>query len=455
MAWFKTRKGRGYGKYDNKSHGTPHPMNSPEFWAVRKEFMARHGVEYAGVDEPAPADRGRARGAGAPQLRRGDGRAARRDRRGRSRISDRLVEVARLGAGPDRGLQPRRTAARRSSTTRASPTSRPTRRRCGRQPGEKAPNRAALATWGAWVNAYAHARSTAGRSSSPARPTWPSRPTSPASPRTSARLPGWGWYERDTNPRGALLPQEITEFTNAGVSVGIATVNLADDPMTAFNGFWARLLHLRLVLLPEVRADAPLQPARPGLRAQGRQGDLGGRPLGSRDGRGLAARTSASTRPASRSSSRRATSSTCTRGSTTRCRSCWPRRCDRCADRGAAPDPADGRYPRPRGAGHGLALRGGARRVPDPATSLPARRRPARSTCRPTRSRNPYSSERACRCACWHSSASVMVSARCSWMNRRTLSTAIRRRDNAGPRSPYARRPPSSALQPGETSRAA
>ena len=41
MAWFKTRKGRGYGKYDAKSHGTPHPLNSPEFWAVRKAFMAR------------------------------------------------------------------------------------------------------------------------------------------------------------------------------------------------------------------------------------------------------------------------------------------------------------------------------------------------------------------------------------------------------------------------------
>ena len=24
LAWFKTRKGRGYGKYDDKSHGTPH-----------------------------------------------------------------------------------------------------------------------------------------------------------------------------------------------------------------------------------------------------------------------------------------------------------------------------------------------------------------------------------------------------------------------------------------------
>src|SRR3972149_1185695 len=51
-------------------------------------------------------------------------------------------------------------------------------------------------------------------------------------------MPGWGWYQRDTNPRGALLPQQITEFTNAGLMVGLATVNLASDPMKSFNGFW-------------------------------------------------------------------------------------------------------------------------------------------------------------------------------------------------------------------------
>ncbi|NIV48157.1 MAG: transketolase, partial [Gammaproteobacteria bacterium] len=31
MAWFKTRKGRGYLKYDNKSHGAAHKMNSEPF----------------------------------------------------------------------------------------------------------------------------------------------------------------------------------------------------------------------------------------------------------------------------------------------------------------------------------------------------------------------------------------------------------------------------------------
>jgi transketolase len=53
------------------------------------------------------------------------------------------------------------------------------------------------------------------------------------------KLPGWGWYERDQNPRGTVLPQEITEFANAGISVGLASVNLADDPLSQFDGFWS------------------------------------------------------------------------------------------------------------------------------------------------------------------------------------------------------------------------
>ena len=107
-----------------------------------------------------------------------------------------------------------------------------------KQPGDKAPNRAALAAWGAWVNATARAEFD--------RPLVIACSADLADSTNISGFakdwegePGWGWYERDTNPRGALLPQQITEFTNAGVTVGIATVNLADDPLTEFNGFWA------------------------------------------------------------------------------------------------------------------------------------------------------------------------------------------------------------------------
>ncbi len=40
IAWFRTRKGRGYGKHDAASHGTPWPRHAPEFWAVRRDWEA-------------------------------------------------------------------------------------------------------------------------------------------------------------------------------------------------------------------------------------------------------------------------------------------------------------------------------------------------------------------------------------------------------------------------------
>jgi transketolase len=236
MAWFRTRKGRGYGKYDNKSHGTPHSMNAPEFWAVRKAFMERRGVEYAGVDEDAPAD-GAEREA---QARHNFGVAMsvlRRDDALIEAISDRLVEVADLvpdhvrsfhlgGKGADIFADPRITDVSRLPMS------------IWKKPGEKAPNRSALASWGSWVNAWAKADYD--------RPLVIACSADLAESTNIAGfakdfgdMPGWGWYNRETNPRGSLLPQQITEFTNAGVTVGIATVNLADDPMAAFNGFWA------------------------------------------------------------------------------------------------------------------------------------------------------------------------------------------------------------------------
>jgi len=73
VAWFRTRKGRGYGKYDSKSHGSPHAMNSAPFWELRKAFMAKYGMSYSGVDEPAPADPGALHEQAAENLRRAAG----------------------------------------------------------------------------------------------------------------------------------------------------------------------------------------------------------------------------------------------------------------------------------------------------------------------------------------------------------------------------------------------
>jgi hypothetical protein len=56
IGWFRTRKGRGYLKYDYASHGTAHTMNHELFWQLRKEFQKKYGVEYEESTGPAPKD---------------------------------------------------------------------------------------------------------------------------------------------------------------------------------------------------------------------------------------------------------------------------------------------------------------------------------------------------------------------------------------------------------------
>jgi len=49
-------KGRGYLKYDYASHGAPHKLNSPEFWAVKKEFGDKYGVQFTNFGSPVSED---------------------------------------------------------------------------------------------------------------------------------------------------------------------------------------------------------------------------------------------------------------------------------------------------------------------------------------------------------------------------------------------------------------
>jgi transketolase len=104
-------------------------------------------------------------------------------------------------------------------------------------PGTRVANRAALAKWGAWINTFGKENYD--------RPLFVVASADLAASTNIAGFgsghggfAGWGRYNRDTNTIGALLPQEITEFTNAGIAVGMATVNFADNPFEEFNGFY-------------------------------------------------------------------------------------------------------------------------------------------------------------------------------------------------------------------------
>jgi transketolase len=238
VAWFRTQKGRGYGKSGAASHGTPWPRHAPEFWAVRKDFMARYGVAYDGVDEAAPADP-EARTAQAARNLDVALSVLRRDTALVRWLSDRLLAIAASVPESIAGFRLGRASQGVFSDTRLfDPSAYPAS--MWKEPGESAPNRAGLAAWAGWVNATAlrdHGR--------------PLFVAASADLAESTNLAGFGhgfagetgggWYERDANPTGSLLPTEITEFTNAGMLAGLASVNFAEDPFTAFDGYWGAM----------------------------------------------------------------------------------------------------------------------------------------------------------------------------------------------------------------------
>ena len=55
VIYSKTRKGRGYHVYDNKSHGTAHKRNSELFWRTKNDFAQIYNIEFDGFGE-AEAD---------------------------------------------------------------------------------------------------------------------------------------------------------------------------------------------------------------------------------------------------------------------------------------------------------------------------------------------------------------------------------------------------------------
>jgi len=234
VSWFKTRKGRGYLKYDNLSHGAPHKINSDLFWETKRPFVEKYGVQFANFGGAAPSD---------PQVLRDEFAAnlqaimsvLNTDQALLDYLSDRLVAIGesvpseiksfKLG-GLGNPFKDERLYDFRNYPDDLY-----------EKPGASVPNRAGLAKWGAWANAFSAKHY--------GRPLFLACSADLADStnisgfgKPYADFPGYGWYDRKDNLDGVMLPQEITEFANAGILTGMATVNLAPDVEVEFDGFW-------------------------------------------------------------------------------------------------------------------------------------------------------------------------------------------------------------------------
>jgi transketolase len=235
IAWFKTRKGRGYLKYDNVSHGVPHKLNSELFWETKGVFAQKYGVEFINFGGSAPEDRKALMEEFEANLQvvldvlRGDQALV-------DYLADSLVDIGESVPKEVEGFKLGKQGNPYEDPSLYDFENYP--EDIFAKPGEVAPNRAALSKWGAWANAFGATKY--GR---------PLFLISSADLAGSTNIngfasgygdfEGYGWYERYGTEDGVLLPQEITEFANSGIMAGIGTVNLAEDPEKSFDGFWA------------------------------------------------------------------------------------------------------------------------------------------------------------------------------------------------------------------------
>ena len=261
--WFKTRKGRGYHKFDAPSHGKAHGRNSELFWQCRSDFAEKYGVRFEGhgdttdPGEDACREQSKAWFEAVFSLFDSDPELL-------EYLSDRLVE---LGDSVPERAEGFRFRGANLHEDRAFLAAESLPAELFVEPGTKIANKEGFAKFGAWLNGVA--KREMGRPLVLACSADLADSTSISGfAKAWGDEPGFGWYERSSNREGALMPQQITEFTNSGLVAGLATVNMSSDPENEFLGYWGAcstygsfsyLKYGLMRLFSQLAQDCPLQ----------------------------------------------------------------------------------------------------------------------------------------------------------------------------------------------------
>lgn len=230
--WFKTIKGRGYGVEGYQSHGAAHKPNSELFWETKKEFAEKYNISFEGVDSPKPEDVEGFKNQTAANLQAVMSLLDNDDFC--SYLANRLVEIGDSVPNEIEGFRLSQSDPFKDKEI-TDPKSLP--KEVFFKPGESQPNRKGLANVAAYLNGIGEKKY--GR---------PLVIASSADLAGSTNIDGfmkpwgenkgYGWYDRENNVEGALLPTTITEFGNSGLVTGLASTNMSSDPENSFVGYW-------------------------------------------------------------------------------------------------------------------------------------------------------------------------------------------------------------------------
>jgi len=227
--YVKTRKGRGYGKYDNKSHGAAHPRNSEAFWKTKQDFSEKHNITFSHLNKP---DCSYEENKIQMQTTLDEVFSLFEKEEGLlDYLSNRLIELGE-SIPEKKELKEKLSKNPQNDENLYDYEKYP----FYLKPGDAAPNSKGLFAFGSWINNYCQKNYN--------RPLFFG---SSADLAGSTNIAGFGdieglkkdtpFYDRNNNNKGVILPQAITEFANAGIMTGISSVNFSEKPFNNFNGF--------------------------------------------------------------------------------------------------------------------------------------------------------------------------------------------------------------------------
>lgn len=232
MVYAKSRKGRGYHKFDEKSHGAPHKRNSELFWKTKEDFSSKYKIKFPNFgEESAPSREG--------QVEQGSSylktvfSVLRNNQELVDYLANRLVE---LGDSVPEELDSCKIKQNNPLDDKELFNFSNYPSEIFAEPGDKVPNRVGFSKIASWLNSYSRMNYD--------RPLFVAMSADLAdSTNISGFSKGWGdmddmgMFSKEDNPSSPLMPQGITEFANSGMMAGLSTVNFNSDTLKSFNGF--------------------------------------------------------------------------------------------------------------------------------------------------------------------------------------------------------------------------
>jgi len=232
MIYAKSRKGRGYHVFDEKSHGVPHKRNSELFWKTKNDFAEKYTISFTNFGESAAKTR-------EEQVEQATSyfekviSVLHANQELVDYLADRLIE---LGDSVPDTIDGCFVSDSNPLNDKALFDFENYPDELFAESGTKIPNRVGFSKVASWLNT--HSRQKHGR------PLFVAMSADLAdSTNISGFAKGWGdvedlgMYDKEKNPNSPLMPQGITEFANSGMMAGLSTVNFNKDTLEQYNGF--------------------------------------------------------------------------------------------------------------------------------------------------------------------------------------------------------------------------